>query len=204
MTYWAPRESPLGQERGTTHKEGKKESLCNECTKEAWISRTKNRSMRRRHLASFVRRERGLKVIPSFPHSLSCSSSPSSLLLLHHFLLFSLVFACSFFVRLVGELLDHRQVLYMMISSFFLGVLFCFMIFFSHSIILFFLHLPFSSEVSRATTVVPVAASRHSALQGWRPRIAPPFVVVSPLSRRLEVRTSKAFQSCCLIAGWAK
>lgn len=74
---------------------------------------------------------------------------------------------------------------------------------FSHFIILFF----FSSfsifqwslaHNRRAAAVVPVMASCRWAMHWWRWGGAPPFVEVFLLSFRLEAKTPRIFQSCCL------
>ena len=137
-----------------------------------------NRPIRRHHLTFLSQKEKGLKVILSFFHSLSCSSSVSSLLLLclsllfFFVFLFSLIFARSFVIHLVGELHGHWRDLYMMV--FFISWLF------SHFISSYFSlpvklapplllrhrrpRYPRGSLVSRCHA--PIAPGRHANLCG--------------------------------------
>lgn len=142
------------------------------------------------------RRERGLKVLPSLPHSLSRSSSPSSLILRPSlFLFFSLLFACSFVIRLADELHGSQRDLYMMISSFFL-VFYFVSWYFSHSVILFFsVFLPSFFVFRRSSRDANVMSLPHYRCH---PRGGLTLLDLAPVVHE----ATKVFQPCCIITDW--
>ena len=142
-----------------------------------------NRPIRWHHLAFLSQKEKGLKVILSFLHSLSCSSSISSLLLLclsllfFFVFLFSLIFAHSFVIHLVSELHGRWRDLYMMVF-FFLG-------FFRISFLPILVFQWSSRHHFFCATVVPdilVAILCHDAMHQLRRGGTPTFVVASPIA----------------------
>ena len=120
MSYWTLKESLLGQKAKQcikTEKEKVSEKVNAQRRHKSWWQKTNQPNDALWQLCQ--RKEKNLTVIPSCPHSLSHSSSPSSLILLCPFPFFPLIFACSFVIRLTGELYGHRRDLYMMVCCHF-------------------------------------------------------------------------------------